>query len=88
MRNVIAMTQPQDGPSEPEPFNDAIARSGVKDECPRCDATDWKVLEGDYAFIKTATDPTAAGGPGIPCAVAICTGCGFVSMHALGALDF
>ncbi len=74
--------------TEPEGFNAAIARTGVKDECPRCDGIGWKVLEGDYAFIKTLTDPTDQGAPGIPCAVAICVGCGFVAMHAIGALDF
>ena len=68
-------------------FNRAISATGVKDECPRCDGRTWQVLEGDYAFIKLSTDPVQAGVPGIPCAVAICTTCGFVSMHAVNALD-
>lgn len=81
------MIEPSDPSDDEEQFNQAIQRTGVKDECPRCDSASWKVLEGDYAFIKVSTDPTNVGTAGIPCAVAICTACGFVAMHAIGALD-
>lgn len=71
-------------------FRPALDQHGVKPECPRCDATGWAVLEGDYAFVKVdhnpiSDDPRSTGG--IPCAVSVCRGCGFVAMHAIGALD-
>lgn len=65
----------------------ALEERGATNPCPRCGNENWHVLEGYFTHPLTAsTRELRLGGPAVPVAVVICTKCGFVSEHALGAL--
>ena len=54
--------------------------------CPRCGNNNFTLIEG-YSLIPLQKDvgTTIIGGPSIPTVVVICTKCGFINQHAMGA---
>lgn len=55
--------------------------------CPRCGNHQFTLLDGYLnPIIQNDLQGVKIGGRTIPCAVTICTNCGYLSYHALGAL--
>lgn len=65
----------------------ALNSRGAGRPCHRCGATNWN-LENGLAMqtVQAATPGMILGGPSMPLAVVVCTRCGVVNFHALGAL--
>ena len=66
-----------------------LKEKNVNLPCPRCSGRNWSI-EG--FFNQPLQQPIfwqglAIGGPSIPSVVVICKNCGYISQHALGALD-
>ena len=56
-------------------------------ECPMCHHRHFEVLDGYFSDILQADyQNVVIGGQTIPSIVLVCTNCGFISKHALGAL--
>lgn len=66
----------------------ALKNRKAENACPRCGHTDFTVSDGYTSlFIGRDMNSLEIGGRSIPVAIVICLNCGFVSLHALGALD-
>jgi predicted RNA-binding Zn-ribbon protein involved in translation (DUF1610 family) len=65
----------------------ALEKRGVPRACPMCGTNKWALGEG-YFSNSLQRDFTSVnlGGIGIPSIPIICSNCGFISQHALGAL--
>ena len=65
----------------------ALMEKGARLPCPRCGNPNFTLLDG---FFNQPIHPELGnimlGGPSIPSVVTVCTRCGFMSQHALGAL--
>jgi hypothetical protein len=66
----------------------ALKRAYANEPCPRCRHNEFALLDG---YVNLAPNPNPGiglfvGGPAIPAVVTVCTRCGFLSQHALGAL--
>jgi predicted RNA-binding Zn-ribbon protein involved in translation (DUF1610 family) len=64
---------------------DALKSKGVNKPCPRCGHL-------HFGFVAESTIPISEpgvvwGGPVVPTVVVACNNCGFITQHALGALD-
>jgi len=60
---------------------------GVKLPCPRCGRNSFQLLGGYFnQTLQTELAGLVLGGPSIPSAIVVCTNCGYLSQHALGAL--
>ena len=59
----------------------------VNQPCPRCGNENF-ILSDSYVVLPVQgnINDLTFGGKSIPCAVTICSKCGFVSMHAIGTL--
>lgn len=65
----------------------ALEKAGASLPCPRCGNKDFSLVGGylvshvQYQFVNfDFTNPT------VPCAAVVCKRCGFLALHALGAL--
>jgi len=65
----------------------ALGKRGVPRACPMCGTSKWVIGDG-YFYNTLQGDVTSVNlaGVGIPCVPLICSHCGFISQHALGAL--
>lgn len=72
--------------AELEKLKNAID-SVAKKACPRCGANAFIIANG-YTSLPISIEKGAIslGGKVIPCALSVCTKCGFISAHALGVL--
>jgi hypothetical protein len=78
-------------PEWTEEYKNRIVRAlidrGAHMPCPRCGNKGFTLLDGYFAQpVQTELGSIALGGPTIPSIVMVCTQCGFISQHALGAL--
>jgi hypothetical protein len=65
----------------------ALTEKGVRLPCPRCGNQRFTLVDGYFSEpIQGELGGIVLGGPTIPSIVTICTQCGFISQHALGAL--
>ena len=65
----------------------ALTEKGVELPCPRCGNSNFTLVNGYFAQpIQPELGSITLGGPNIPSVVTVCTRCGFISQHALGAL--
>jgi hypothetical protein len=66
---------------------DVFSRKGANKPCPRCGKNSFAIIE-EYITLAIQKDLNniVIGGPSIPAAVAICNNCGYISLHALGAI--
>ena len=65
----------------------ALKERGADRPCPRCGNPDWALLDGYHMVsVQPQFQTTVLGGPAVPCIATVCTRCGFLSQHALGAL--
>lgn len=67
---------------------DALNKKGVKTHCPMCLNNNFILADGYFNLTIQANLHAGLiiGGPSIPTVAIICTNCGSVSHHALGAL--
>lgn len=68
---------------------DKLAEVGVRTSCPMCNTQNSWVLADGYLnepIQGGLHQGLVIGGPSIPSAALICSNCGFMSQHALGAL--
>ncbi len=73
--------------SEKENFAKRLKEKNVKLECPMCGNKDFILVDGYFKFtLQTTIKGTIIGGPSIPAIGVICSNCGFISNHAIGAL--
>jgi hypothetical protein len=65
----------------------ALKRKGVDQPCPRCGNTHFSIIA--ETMIQIQTEPGAAGDAAtvVPAVFIGCTNCGYLTPHALGALD-
>lgn len=75
----------------PEDKNNVIAKlndRGARMPCPRCGNQQFSLLDGYFSHqIQQSTNEIViGGGPTVPIVAVVCTNCGFISQHALGAL--
>lgn len=69
-------------------IQEVLRQKGFGPSCPMCRNTSWQ-LHDDLVHSPVTVLGAAimqVGGPVIPMAQLICTNCGFVSHHAVGAL--
>jgi hypothetical protein len=65
----------------------ALMERGAQSPCPRCGNPNFTLLDGFFNQpIQPELGNIILGGPSIPSVVTVCTHCGFISQHALGAL--
>lgn len=65
----------------------ALDRVGATRPCPRCGNATFSLVGGYFNhFIQQSLSGVNLGGPSIPTAVVVCSNCGWVAEHALGAL--
>ena len=65
-----------------------LTEKGAVHPCHRCGRTSFTVLEG-YSNLILQDDigkGLVIGGPSVPVALVVCTNCGAITSHALGAL--
>lgn len=65
-----------------------LVEKGAIYPCPRCGNKNFSLLNG-YTLQSIQDEPKGfvLGGRGMPAVMATCTNCGFISYHALGALE-
>ena len=66
----------------------ALEQRGAILPCPRCGSRQFSVAKEGYfnQTLQTELTGIVIGGPSIPTVVVICSKCGYVAQHALGAL--
>ena len=65
-----------------------IEEKGALKPCARCGLQNFSLLDG-FASIPLSqeiSNNVIIGGPNVPCAVIVCSNCGHIDFHALGAL--
>lgn len=72
---------------EKEKIIKALEERSVNLPCPRCGNQQFSVAEGYFSqSLQKDLGGVILGGPTLPSVVIVCTRCGFLSQHALGAL--
>jgi predicted nucleic-acid-binding Zn-ribbon protein len=65
----------------------ALGERGANRPCPRCGNENFTLVGGYFnQTIQTEAQGIVLGGPSIPSVVVVCSRCGYLSQHALGAL--
>ncbi len=67
---------------------DKLSEAGVRATCPMCDAASWVLADGYFnePIQGSLRHGLVIGGPSIPSVAIVCSNCGFMSRHAIGAL--
>jgi ribosomal protein S27AE len=65
----------------------ALSRKGVNKACPRCGHLHFNVVAETSIPINDDPKVITSGGPVVPTVIVACNNCGFLTQHALGALD-
>ncbi len=66
---------------------EALNKKHATKPCPRCGNNSFSLVGGYFNhFIQLNLSGVSIGGPSVPTVVAVCTNCGWISEHALGAL--
>ncbi|MEN9582077.1 MAG: hypothetical protein RL641_31 [Candidatus Parcubacteria bacterium] len=65
-----------------------LQERGARLPCSRCGNPNFSLIEGyfNHPFQPEMTNNMVIGGPMVPSVGVVCTRCGLVSFHALGAL--
>ena len=65
-----------------------LEKRGATLPCPRCGKKNFSLLDGYFVQpISTEIGTVTLGGPTLPSIAIVCTNCGYLSQHALGALE-
>ena len=71
-----------------EAIKKALTERGAVQPCPRCTKTAFSVIEGYFnQVLQQGISEIRIDGRGLPMVAIACSNCGFISQHALGALD-
>jgi hypothetical protein len=65
-----------------------LKEKGVQGHCPMCNNTNFVLMDGYFSH-PLQGNPSSGfviGGPTIPSIAVVCSNCGFMSNHAVGAL--
>jgi ribosomal protein S27AE len=74
-------------PEQKRKVVEALEKVGARLPCPRCGNNNFTLLDGYFNQpVQTELAGLVLGGPSVPSAVVVCTRCGYLSQHALGAL--
>ena len=66
---------------------ETLKKKGAPRACPMCGTNKWAIGEGYFSnSLQRDVSSVSLGGVGIPSIPVICSNCGFISQHALGAL--
>ena len=66
---------------------EALKHKGVNKPCPRCGHLHFGFVAETNIPINDNQARIIVGGPVVPTVIVACSNCGFVTQHALGALD-
>jgi hypothetical protein len=67
---------------------EALNKAGARLPCPRCGNNNFTLLDGYFnQTVQTELGGLVLGGPSVPSVVVVCARCGYLSQHALGALN-
>ena len=72
--------------AEKQRIVDALVKHGATKPCPRCDNQKFTLLDGYFNPIIAAESGIGLGKEVVPSIITVCSRCGYVSLHALGAL--
>jgi ribosomal protein S27AE len=66
-----------------------LEKRGATAPCPRCGNSNFILMDGflNNPLQTELTGSLILGGPTVPSIVTVCSKCGFMSQHALGALQ-
>lgn len=64
----------------------ALAARGAPNQCSSCSREGTMTFIPETAQVPAAPAPNILGTGAIPCAVLVCSNCGFLRFHSLGAL--
>ncbi len=69
-------------------LGEKLTAKGAQLPCARCGNKDFLVMDG-YAMLSVQAETSGFnfGGKGIPSVITICANCGWLALHALGALE-
>jgi len=75
--------------TEKKEIIELLQKKGAMQSCPRCSNTNFELIDGylNQYIQNEFRHGMAIGGPSIPSVVVVCNKCGFMSQHALGALN-
>lgn len=74
-------------PEQKDKVINILKKKGIRLPCPRCGNPEFTLLDGySLQLIQQELGRIVVGGPNVPLITTVCTQCGFVSQHALGAL--
>lgn len=66
---------------------EALKKKGAPRPCPMCGTNKWAIGDGYFSnSLQKDFSSVNLGGVGIPSIPVICSNCGFISQHAVGAL--
>ena len=78
---------PEWSQEQKESIAKTLAEAGAELPCPRCGNPSFRLLDGFFSQpIQPELGNIVLGGPSIPSVLTVCTRCGFISQHAVGAL--
>jgi ribosomal protein S27AE len=65
-----------------------LEEKGAKLPCPRCGNGSFTIVDGYFnQTLQNELTGLIIGGPSVPSIVTVCSRCGFLAQHALGALE-
>ena len=73
--------------SDKQRIIEALKQAGAKLPCPRCGNNQFSLLDGYFNnTVQTELRGLVLGGTSVPSVVVVCSRCGFLAQHAIGAL--
>lgn len=66
---------------------DLLNNRGVNKPCPRCDRNRFQIVGRSLITINENPNVMTIGGPSIPVVLTACSNCGYISQHAIRALQ-
>ena len=72
-----------------EEIIELLTEKGAMLPCPRCSNTSFVLIDGylNRFLQEEVSSGRSIGGPSLPSVATVCDKCGFISQHALGALN-
>lgn len=64
----------------------ALREKGVSLPCPRCNKLNFEVVGQTMLTLNNDSSSIKIGGPSVACAIVGCSGCGFITLHALSSI--
>ncbi len=64
-----------------------LYEKGVNQPCPRCASFNFEVVGQTLLALAENPQNIIVGGPAVPSAIIACSHCGFITLHAISALN-